>query len=164
MYLRLFYILLFTALTLSVFGQSKGPQYVDFKPIHVSKIESLFAEGRFCIDSTGSRTYNCPVDYERIDVEFFKVYYNDKKRTLKLIGRTGLPSVGLYISKDINRFTFDSAVCETTELDKKYWNYGFFDVEIQLEENSHLFFYLPSCYALRYRIGDFLKVAQAKTR
>jgi hypothetical protein len=163
MYLRLFYVFLLTALQLSVFSQSKGLQYVDFKPIQVSKMESLFAEGRFCIDSTGSRTYNCPVDYQRIGVEFFKVYYNAKTRTLKLIGRTGLPSVGLYVSKDINRFNLDSAVCETTELDKKYWNYGFFDVEIQLDESSQLFFYLPSCYALRYRIGDFLKVAQART-
>jgi hypothetical protein len=70
--------------------------------------------------------------------------------------------IGIYISSSVDSFSKDSLLGYTSESDPKSFNFGFFDIEFHIKENSSLFFYSSQTFSTRYNIGDLLRTKRLK--
>lgn len=152
--MRSFIFLVTIFMCLQAVAQENKCPYVGFTPVAISKLEEK-RDCLLCIDSTGKISNVCALCLLPMHIEFYRVCYSVDSSTLLIIGRTDLPSVGIYLSNRLNEVPLDSALSESTNVTGIGNNDGFFEVIVKLKPDSYLFFVFgPQVFVARYRIGD----------
>jgi len=152
--MKLFYILAFL-----LFGLSASCQWKQILPSSVYNTETKLFR---CLDSSERITECYQTLGAPLDVNFFQVLIEPKKKMLRLIGRTvftrrspnGFPGVGIYLTEAKDGYIRTSDLIFDTDGLKvrEPWEGGFFDITVALKGKESLFFHNNATRLLQFEI------------
>jgi len=128
------------------------------KPISTSRIKNLEKKALICIDSNGKKTSLCSLDLDGFKVEFFQLFFDQKTKNLRIIGRLApaIAYVGIFLGNEDSIF-LPTPISRTSNDKENINNDGFFDVSFNIKPNIFLYFYERPYFARQFNIAKFLK-------